>query len=530
MITKFQFFFFLILLSVTSSFVGQETKGDLTFPHTKKMDSVILYYKQQLLNAQLESSSKVGLRYLDLGEFYFSAGVISEAVEQFSKGLHTIKDPNDTLQVILKNAIGRVELSLKNYAQAQIYFNEAINESMRLKYKRGQAISKSYLGSCYEKKQEYDIALTYQEESLKLFDELQDIKGLSLVNENMGSIYEDLEYYDLAFQYFNRAYNLVKGQLSRNEISILNNLGDIYRKKGDYKKALTTTHKALVIARIIEDTHQLISANKDISKTHLLLKDYKQAFLYLSEAEDLNQKHFYTQNTNQFNVLQAVYESDKKEAQIKLLKQENATVSVRHKLFLVLLGVGFLIVGGTYSLIHKRRKAKLKIQKFEKQLLETELEKKALQEKNLQNEIQLKTAALSKYSLHLSQKNKVMQNLSANLKKMADRKHLDMSKKLKALAIDIDESIHYEQEWTEFVNYFSDIHPNFIERLLSYSIGKLSPAELRLAILLRLNLTSKEIAAILRITPDSIRVSRYRLRKKISIGKKQDLVQFLFEL
>ncbi|MCB0469322.1 MAG: helix-turn-helix transcriptional regulator, partial [Flavobacteriaceae bacterium] len=60
--------------------------------------------------------------------------------------------------------------------------------------------------------------------------------------------------------------------------------------------------------------------------------------------------------------------------------------------------------------------------------------------------------------------------------------------------------------------------------------SELSPAELRLCMLLRLNLSSKEIASILRITPDSVRIARYRLRKKLTINTKDDLQTFILNL
>ena len=86
-----------------------------------------------------------------------------------------------------------------------------------------------------------------------------------------------------------------------------------------------------------------------------------------------------------------------------------------------------------------------------------------------------------------------------------------------------------DEEWEEFLNYFKEIHPDFISKLMINSEQKLSPTEIRLAMLLRLNLSSKEIASILRITPDSVRVARYRLRRKLIIKKKQDLSSFLRE-
>ena len=70
----------------------------------------------------------------------------------------------------------------------------------------------------------------------------------------------------------------------------------------------------------------------------------------------------------------------------------------------------------------------------------------------------------------------------------------------------------------------------FFKDLAKSATSKLSSAELRLAMLLRLNLSSKEIASILRVTPDSVRVARYRLRKKLPINSKQELVHFLMNL
>lgn len=508
----------------------QESSSDYTFSN-KKLDSTFFYHKKQLKIAQRENvSAHLGLRYWELGEFYFKVGVYSEAIAQFNKALNHLEKSKDTLHTIVINSIGLVELSLKKYQQAEVYFREAIQESIELNYKRGQAASKSFLGSCFEKEKQYDKALKYENESLALFQLIGDTKGLSLVNENIGSIYEDQENYDLAYAYFSSAYELVRGESSNHEANILNNLGDVHRKKGDYQKAIYFTTKAHNIAMTLGAKQQISSANKDLAKAYAFLGDYQKAFLHLQEAERINEEGFYAQNTNQFNVLQTVYETDKREAKIKFLVQENKLNTVRHNLLSVILLAGLLIVIGLYFYVLKRRKAKIQIQEYENLLLETELEKKAIEEENLKNQIQLKSAALSKYSLHLSQKNKVLHQLSATLKNIADRKNMDTPKKLKVLAKDIDHSLKYDQEWNEFVNYFSDIHPHFVKKLSNYTQEKLSPAELRLGILLRLNLSSKEIAAILRVTPDSIRVARHRLRKKLDIEQKEELIHFLLSL
>jgi len=515
----------LLLLNIGFFFqaFGQDIDKTATFAN-KKSDSSFFRYKQQL-NAAIEGGTPlvIGKKHWELGEFYFKVGVFSEAMEHFNEALHLFEgSPNDTLRIKVKNSIGRVELSLKNYDEAISYFNEANEESKK--------ISKGFLGTCYEKKGEYENALEYQNESLEQFERINDTAGLSLVNENIGSIYEDLENYDLALRYFVKAYGYVKNVNNGNEANVLNNLGDVHRKRGDYEKGLFYTLEALDVAKKISDNHQLESAHKDLSKTYSLIGDYKKAFSHLKETERINEEIFYSQNTNQLNVLQTVYDTNKKETKIKLLIQENETKSARQDTLLVILFSACIVFGGVLLFLRKKRKGKIKIQEYEQRILKAELERKEIEEENLQKEIHLKTAALSKYSLHLSQKNKILYDISATLNKLADRKNMNTSEKLKGLAREIDFDLKHDKEWDEFVHFFSDIHPSFIKTLSDSSKDNLSPAELRLGMLLRLNLSSKEIASVLRVTPDSIRVARHRLRKKLGLDHKEELVNFLIGL
>lgn len=58
----------------------------------------------------------------------------------------------------------------------------------------------------------------------------------------------------------------------------------------------------------------------------------------------------------------------------------------------------------------------------------------------------------------------------------------------------------------------------------------ISEKEIRLASFLRMNLSTKEIASMLNVMPDSVTKSKYRLKKKLGLGKEEDLTQFLNSL
>ncbi|WP_425234802.1 tetratricopeptide repeat protein [Ulvibacterium sp.] len=528
--TLFDFFRFSLLLVSISLCSGQMETGSPSF--YRQLDSTFFMLKANLEKVKKQpSQEKIAHGHLQLGEFYRQTGVYSEAVDQYNKAIEFVdSDANDTLYAILNNSIGKVHLSLNKFELAKQFFDESLRSSENLGYVQGQAVSKGLLGSCYEKQGEYLQALNYQKESLSLFIKLEDVNGISMVNENIGSIYEDLGQYDRAYEYFAKSYGYLRDKGTREEANVLNNLGDTYRKQGDYIQSIEYTQKALLVADRIHDYHQLESANKDLSKAYALIGNYKEAHKHLIEAEKYNKAWLQAHNTNQLNVLQAIYETNKKEAEIQLLKEQNKVNRANQNLLWVALFAIAAILTILYSYMGRKRKAKLKLQEYRQRTLKAELEKKEYEEKNLQREIKLKTAALSRYSLHLSQKNKILLDLSNTLRNIASRKNMDSSIKIKDLAKEIDFNLQQEHEWDEFMNFFKEIHPDFIKKLSSLSESNLSPAEMRLGMLLRLNLTSKEIASILRVTPDSVRVARYRLRKKLPIDQKEELVNFMVEL
>lgn len=496
----------------------------------KQIDSTFFDLRRELEGSQKNKTPQIiAQKHLQLGKFYSEALIYNEAIEQYNKAL-VLTEKNDTLAVLLHNEIGDIYLALRNTIKAKHYFNQSRILSSTSKYIKGEAIAKRLLGSCYEKEGKYLEALKYQNESLELFKRLNDQGEIAVVHENIGSIYEDLEKYNLAYDYFEKAHMYFKKVNGSGQINVLNNLGDINRKKGNYTQALDYTLKAFRLAVRLQDMYQLKSAHKDLAKTYGYIGDFEKAYNHLLESERISEDLISSENINQMNALQTIYETKQKETQINSLLQQKKNSQANQDLLLVSLGAMVLIVSVLFLYFSRKRKENSKLQEYKQRTLKAELEKKAFEEKNLQDEIHVKTSALSRYSLHLSQKNKILSDLAFTLSNIANRKNIDINSNIKKLVKEINFNLQQEREWDEFNNFFKEIHPDFIKKLSSLSEENLSPAELRLGMLLRLNLSSKEIASILRVTPDSVRVARYRLRKKLPIDQKEELVNFMIEL
>lgn len=79
-----------------------------------------------------------------------------------------------------------------------------------------------------------------------------------------------------------------------------------------------------------------------------------------------------------------------------------------------------------------------------------------------------------------------------------------------------DNVILTDEDWKKFRQAFELIYPGYIERLRN-KYSNITPAEIRIVVLSRLNLSHKEIANILGISPQSSRVTWHRLKKKLDI-------------
>lgn len=83
-----------------------------------------------------------------------------------------------------------------------------------------------------------------------------------------------------------------------------------------------------------------------------------------------------------------------------------------------------------------------------------------------------------------------------------------------------------DKDWEVFKSYFTEVHNNFDMKLKAV-YPEISEKEIRLASFLRMNLSTKEIASMLNVLPDSVLKSKYQLKKKLKLDKETDLNHFL---
>jgi len=84
------------------------------------------------------------------------------------------------------------------------------------------------------------------------------------------------------------------------------------------------------------------------------------------------------------------------------------------------------------------------------------------------------------------------------------------------------------EAWNRYEENYRELNPTFYKQFLTKH-PDMTPAEIRLCTLLRLNMSSKEIAASIHQEETSIRVSRSRLRTKLGLADSANLVVYLMQ-
>src|SRR5690606_20882641 len=133
---------------------------------------------------------------------------------------------------------------------------------------------------------------------------------------------------------------------------------------------------------------------------------------------------------------------------------------------------------------------------------------------------------ITTHTLNIIQKNESLKELRDKLEEIVKHPDKNSMVELKKTLKIIDESFRLDKDWEDFKLYFEQIYTGFYSKL-KINYPELTNQELRHCALIRLNLSNNECASILGISPNSIKVSRTRLRKKIDLGSHQNLTDFV---
>ena len=404
-----------------------------------------------------------------------------------------------------------------NDAEADFEFYQKYSVSVGNRKKEANAIS--LLGLIDYQNGKHEPAIDKALSSYDIRKEINDFKGQGESLNNLALGYMGLKNWSQALRYLEESVQLktLSSDLSQMTV-ILNNMGHCHRKLGNYQEAQKYFELALEkgwrngqMGDVINSYNNLIGLSKGLEK-------FEEAFNYQARLLTIKDSLSQLERAKAIDELEVQFETDKKEQEILMLQQQQTIITNRW--LTIALGLFLAIIIGVLILDNQKRKHR---QETELLTAEDELQKAEL--KIMADLLEHNQQKLSLYTENLLKKNELVGQLETRLKSAVE----DVTDEIEGQKLLTNFSgvrILTDEDWEEFKELFNGVHRGMLDRLL-LKYENLTLAEQRLFLLMKLEMSTKEIANILGVSPDSVKKGRYRLKKKINLEDSISLQEFV---
>ena len=515
------------------------------------LDSLLMIYRAVNPTIGLQLSK----RYADMvegsGDTYkrgrskYNLGLSYEMLGEFDKSLEYLFEARDILTntefkknlAFVYNEIGLVYYQQQNEElklNAFEYFNKFLELSLSIDDKMEIAGGYSNIGMLYSSLNKLDSSLKYHNKALKMRLELHDKRTIGISYANIGDLKFKLGNYESAISYYKKAESLYKEfGYTYGLYELYSQTASLYFEKQEFDMTGKYAYLCLGICHKINSKEAYRKIYGFLSDFYKKTNDIDSAYIYLELSAAYKDSITNESIRNKLVQMQTMYELDKKEQAIELLKRKNENQLLNERAletrqYILLASIGVIIIIFVLvmnSFFAKRRKQK-QFYLYEKKLLKTEMEKNELRKKELESELEYKSRQMTTHTLNMMQKNKVLKEMTNDIVDISKRVDTNIKQDLKRLKFQLNQSLKADKDWDEFRMYFEQVNRTFFSKLREV-LPNISPSEERLAALIKLKMNIKETASVLNISPSSVKMARHRLRQKLNLPQETDLYDFI---
>jgi tetratricopeptide (TPR) repeat protein len=474
-----------------------------------------------------------------MGIVYREQGNDTQALDNYYRALKILQAIKDTKsEANILNSIGLLYKNRKDYDQAISFLEQAMAIWQHLGQRQSVAGALNNLSEVYVQGKQYDLATKNNREALAIFESLKDLNGQIIVHNSLGEMYLKKQEPDQSLQHFQSALQLNASYASKKGLIVTHNgLGRTFLQLRQFPQAITHYQQALDLAQGTGTKMALRESLAGMAEAYAFTRNFEKAYVFQQQYIQLKDSLFSEESLAKLTSLRTNYETEKKQVEIELLKKEKALAQwTRNGLGMGLAGLLLFSTVIVWQQRSKSRKSHELLQK-NRQLLETqqalaeaEYKNSQIREQQLQQELEFRSKSLTTHTLNLIQKNGIMEEIRETISEILKNQPKELNTQVYSRLIKlIDYSFSLDKDWEDFKLYFEQVHKDFFVKLKDKH-PELSSGELKLAALVRLNLNLKESATILGISPESVKTSRHRLRKKLNLPEEQNLPDYLMSV
>jgi len=503
-----------------------------------KIDNQNLLTKGKIQDARIDHSYHI---------FYSS---MNKSLEVLNSGF-AIR-PGDSANVIAMIAAALTEMGA--YEHAIQYRKKLYHINSRIK--KNQYYPLENIAYLFSEIEVYDSANYYYELALDLTKTLGNNNWEMHCLNNMGYNYlrqneinKAKDYYQLALDNFKSRTTTISNSDSLLYGVVLGNMAHIHTNINAFNEALNYRNEAILFLSPFTSKELWVRNTLGIVKTYQSLNLFNESNLYLDSILPYLNDNLEFQ-VRYFNLKAAFFHQNKNYTHENIaLKNKivilDSIVSQKTMDYKINDFTQFQSnkIKNEFNLQRKLREKEYKINSLQLQLtiglislliviislIFFNYKKNQKTEQNrLKEKLVNKKSDLTNFAIDITRKQDFIKELLIRLKKIKKSTKIDNEHFESLIFYTMNHTI-IDKNLKQFQNNVDEINYEF-NSLLEKRFPNLSKNEIQLCSLLRLKLSSKEIASIKNISPNSVKVLRSRLRKKLNIDKSQDLQLFILRI
>ena len=461
------------------------------------------------------------------------------AMNYYTKALDIAQKNNlNEEEAILCNNIASIFQAQKKYDESDSLFKRAIIINEELKVPQRLFVNYNNLSVNYAHKKDYNKALEYAFLAVHQLDAAKDSDMIILMQRNIGSIYLKQKESRMALQLLKQVeeYQLKHHQeyYLTGTYLIMTNVYNLLEQKemvGNYLK------KALALSDKYNNVYDKKVLLAELSNYYESIGQHRTAFEMLKQSMALKDSLYNSEEEERTRNLSGAYDEERM-LQEKLIRIENNHAVVMQKVYIMVAsGVVLLVVIAVctiYWLKKQKKKTRRALCDYARQARDQmeRQEGKIISLLNDQEQLKLELEQNERkqmsYSLQDTKNKEFIAQLTDRLKQLLldmNPKETQVKKQIREIISQLNQ-IDSNNILQDFRDSFESIHHHFYENL-NKEYPTITMKEMRLCALLRLGLSTKEIADITFKEVRSVESARNRLRKKLQISQTEDLQKFL---
>ncbi|MBB3698305.1 hypothetical protein KMW28_16905 [Flammeovirga yaeyamensis] len=515
---------------------GSFNYGNLSiiYKEQKQIDSA-MYYLSEATKMAILAKDTLGIAYHSLshGILLIDNHEPIKGLKELSKSKYLFQNLNNDHMIHYTNRImaGGYK-SIKDYTKAKELLATSKDYYEQTKDLKRLGQTNLTIGEMYFELDQLDSGYSFIKEGIICFETSRYVKGLVKAFHLSGEYFAEKGEYDKAIDLYQRSLSLSKGKYKGMTSNSKLALARINYHQKDYQKAYQLTEEAYKISNGSLNEGTEMSYFKLMYELNAQFGNYKKALYYLEQLDKKKSESFIQERANE--VARIEYNSKLMYEQERfLLKQEQERALFQNQLenerlikyvAILITALVLVILLALYRSYQQRKRTNVELLKKNNEISELRLSEKELAEETLA----LKERELATITMLSHERNTLLDQLNNQISKLSGKVDDEVIPDIKDIKKTIKLNLS-DDSWSDFTYQFEKVHPRFFEKLKT-KYPLLTQRDHKICAYLRVGMERKEIATVSNMTPEAVKKTLYRIKKKMDLTADDNLRELVMGL